>query len=67
MLRNIRRKLIYIRIGLAHAKYHRHMKRAIRAKQDKDVRKFKKHIYRAEDAWRKLVVLSDKQKRFNYG
>ena len=58
MLRNIRRKIIYFRIGLAHAKYHKHMKRAIQAKQEKDIRKFKKHVYRAEDAWRKLVVLS---------
>jgi len=63
MLRNIRRKIIYFRIGLAHAKYHKHMKRAIQAKQEKDIRKFKKHVYRAEDAWRKLVVLSDKQKK----
>lgn len=39
------------------------MKRAIQAKLEKDIRKFKKHVYRAEDAWRKLVVLSDKQKK----
>lgn len=63
MLRNIRRKLIYFKIGLAHAKYHKNMKRAIQAKLEKDIRKFKKHVYRAEDAWRKLVVLSDKQKK----
>ena len=52
-------------MGLTHARYHRNMKRAHRAKADKNIRKFKRYIYRAEDAWRKLVVLTDKQDKLN--
>jgi hypothetical protein len=65
MLRNVRRNWIYFRVGLTHARYHRNMKRAHRAKADKNIRKFKRYIYRAEDAWRKLVVLTDKQDKLN--
>ena len=32
------------------------------ARKNLDVIKFKTYAYRAEDAWRKLVVLSEKQK-----
>ena len=51
-----------IRIGILHAKFHRAMARAIAAREDQDVVKFKQHIYRAEDAWRKIVVLTEKSK-----
>jgi hypothetical protein len=51
-----------IRIGFLHATYHRKIKQADSARQDKDIIAFKKYIYQAEDAWRKLVVLQEKQK-----
>jgi hypothetical protein len=38
------------------------MKRADQARIDTDPIKFKKYIYRAEDAWRKLVILTEKLK-----
>ena len=51
-----------IRIGILHARFHRHMSRAISAREDHDVIKFKRHIYQAEDAWRKIVILTEKSK-----
>ena len=51
-----------IRIGFLHAKYHRSLKRAEQARTKRDVVKFKKHVYQAEDAWRKLVILTEKNK-----
>ncbi len=51
-----------IRIGFLHATYHRNMKRAQIARTQQNVVKFKKYIYRAEDAWRKLVILTNKNK-----
>lgn len=51
-----------VRIGLLHATYHRNMKRAETARTKQDIVKFKKYIYRAEDAWRKLVILIEKNK-----
>ena len=51
------------RIGLLHAAYHRNMKRAEQARTDQNVLKFKKYIYRAEDAWKKLVILTEKTKK----
>lgn len=50
-------------IGIYHAKYHRNMKSAASAKHKKDVEKFKKYIYRAEDAWRQVVLLTQKNKK----
>lgn len=50
-----------IRIGILHAAYHRNMKQAIRARQQKDIIKFKKYVYRAEDAWKKLIIIKQKQ------
>lgn len=58
----MRKNWIRFRIGLLHAKFHRNMKRAEIARGNQDVIKFKKYIYRAEDAWRKLVILSEKIK-----
>lgn len=51
-----------LRIGILHAKYHRNMKRANTARNNQDIVAFKKYIYRAEDAWRKLVILIEKNK-----
>jgi hypothetical protein len=53
---------IKLRIGLLHATYHRNMKRADNARIDKNILKFKKYVYKAEDAWRKLVILTEKTK-----
>jgi len=58
------RKLIQkIRIGLLHAAYHRNMRKAETARSNQDILKFKKHVYAAEDAWRKLVILIEKNKQ----
>ena len=54
-----------IRIGLLHAKYHRCMRHVIQAREDKDLKKFRKYVYRAEDAWRKMVIIIEKQKENN--
>jgi hypothetical protein len=51
-----------LRIGLLHAAYHRNMKRAEVARTQQNIVAFKKYIYRAEDAWRKLVILIEKNK-----
>lgn len=51
-----------IRIGFLHAKYHRNMKWAKNERTQQNIVKFKKYIYRAEDAWRKLVILTNKNK-----
>jgi hypothetical protein len=52
-----------LRIGMLHATYHRNVKKAETARQKQDVVEFKKYIYRAEDAWRKLVILTEKTKK----
>jgi hypothetical protein len=52
-----------LRIGMLHATYHRNVKKAETARQNQDVIEFKKYIYRAEDAWRKLVILTEKSKK----
>lgn len=51
-----------LRISMLHAKYHRNMKRADVSRSNIDIVSFKKYIYRAEDAWRKLVILIEKNK-----
>jgi len=38
------------------------MKRADQARQKQDIVEFKKYIYQAEDAWRKIIILTEKQK-----
>ena len=50
------------RIGILHAAYHRNMKRAEVARKQQNVIEFKKYIYQAEDAWRKIVILTEKIK-----
>jgi hypothetical protein len=51
-----------IRIGLLHATYHRWLRRAEVAQESKDLEQFKQAIYKAEDAWRKIVIISNKIK-----
>ena len=58
----MRKIIIKIRIGILHATYHRNMKKANAARENHDIVKFKKYIYAAEDAWRKLVILTNKIK-----
>ena len=41
------------------------MKWAGIARTQQNIIKFKKYIYRAENAWRKLVILSNKNKTTN--
>ena len=50
------------RIGLLHAAYHRNMRKAETARSNQNVLQFKKHVYAAEDAWRKIVILIEKIK-----
>ncbi len=51
-----------IRIGVLHATFHRNMRKADVARNKHDIVTFKKHIYQAEDAWRKIVILTEKIK-----
>ena len=51
-----------IKIGLLHAAYHRNMKKAEVARKKQDIVEFKKYGYQAEDALRKLVILTEKTK-----
>lgn len=50
------------RIAILHAKYHRCIKKADAARESLDIVKFKKYVYQAEDAWRKIVILTEKIK-----
>lgn len=61
MIQQIKNLILKIRIGMYHATYHRNMKRAEDARENKDLKKFQTSIYRAEDAWRKLITLIVKQ------
>ena len=54
--------LYNLRIGMLHAAYHRNIKKADTARIEQDIIKFKKYIYQADDAWRKLVILREKTK-----
>ena len=47
---------------MLHAAYHRNMKRMETARKKLDVIEFKTYAYRAEDAWRKLVIIKNKTK-----
>ncbi len=56
-------KWIYkIRIGFLHASYHRNMRLAEKARVEKNIIDFKKYIYQAEDAWKRIVILIEKTK-----
>ena len=41
------------------------MKWASKARTQQNIVQFKKYIYRAENAWRKLVILTNKNKTTN--
>ena len=62
MLNKIRKSILRIRIAILHATYHRNMKRMETARQKRDIVEFKTYAYRAEDAWRKIVILTEKLK-----
>ena len=51
------------KIAILHASYHRNLRKAEICQIAKDINGFKKYIYRAEDAWRKLVILVEKNKK----
>ena len=52
-----------LRIGLLHATYHRNLRKADASRIQSDIEQFKRYVYRAEDAWRKLVVLQERNKK----
>ena len=63
MIKKLINKLRSMRIALLHATYHRNLKKAIYIQEHSgELQRFKKYIYRAEDAWRKIVTLKEKQK-----
>jgi hypothetical protein len=62
LINTISKLIAKLRIGFLHATFHRNMKRANAARSKHDIVTFKKHIYRAEDAWRKIVILTQKIK-----
>jgi len=49
-----------IRIGIYHASYHRNMKKAQKSQTKRDLNNFKKYVYKAEDAWKKIVTIKRK-------
>ncbi len=64
MLNRIRKKIIQIQIGLLHATYHRNMRNMEISRHEENIIAFKKYAYRAEDAWRKIVILTEKMKQY---
>ena len=50
------------KIALLHAKFHRSMKKAIKAREEQNILQFKKYIYQAEDAWKQIVILTEQTK-----
>lgn len=50
------------RISLLHAKFHRSMKKAVKAREEQNILQFKKYIYQAEDAWKQIVILTEQTK-----
>lgn len=62
LINKLLKLFVNLRIGFLHATFHRNMKRANLARNKHDIVLFKKHIYRAEDAWRKIVILTQKIK-----
>lgn len=51
-----------IQINILHAAFHRNLKRAETARKQQNIKKFKQYVYAAEDAWRKLVIIKEKNK-----
>jgi len=64
-MKKIRLFLVTLRIGFAHATFHRNFKKALRQKKAGNIRKFKRYIYRAEDAWKRVIILTEKKKVLN--
>ena len=62
MIRKIHKAFLRFRIAILHASYHRNMRRMETARGKHDIVEFKTYAYRAEDAWRKIVVLTEKLK-----
>ena len=62
LINHISKFFAKIRIGILHATYQRNMRRANVARHKHDIVTFKKHVYLAEDAWRKIVILTQKIK-----
>ena len=62
-MRKLNRFFIKVRIGILHAKYHRNLKKADKVRKQHDIVKFKRYVYRSEDAWRKIVILTEKLKK----
>ena len=62
MIQKIHNAILRFRIAILHATYHRNMKRMMRARMIHDIVEFKTYAYRAEDAWRKIVILTEKLK-----
>ena len=62
LINKISKLFANIRIGFLHATFQRNMRNANIARNKHDIVTFKKHIYRAEDAWRKIVILTQKIK-----
>ena len=62
-MRKLNRFFIKVRIGILHARYHRNLKKADKVRKQHDIVKFKRYVYRSEDAWRKIVILTEKLKK----
>ena len=62
MIRKIHKAFLRFRIAILHAAYHRNRRRMETARGKHDIVEFKTYAYRAEDAWRKIVVLTEKLK-----
>ena len=62
MIRKIHKAFLRFRTAILHAAYHRNMRRMEIARGKHDIVKFKTYADRAEDAWRKIVVLTEKLK-----
>ena len=65
MIQNIHKSILRFRIAILHAAYHRNMKHMEQSRKKHDIVEFKKYAYRAEDAWRKIVVLTEKINKKN--
>ena len=62
MIGKIHKTVLRFRIAILHAAYHRNMRRMEKARMIHDIVEFKTYAYRAEDAWRKIVILTEKLK-----
>jgi hypothetical protein len=62
MIGKIHKAVLRFRIAILHASYHRNMRHMEKARSKHDIINFKKYAYRAEDAWRQIVILTEKLK-----